>query len=437
MKKIISLILAVLFILTFAGCSQPGKDGNTPYIQNGFWYVDGVSTGVKAQGEDGATPTITIDKDGYWVINGVKSEYKATGSSTGATSSINVFLPDEYDIAVNDNFQLFYRGVVQAVNPYNYDITVTCEKGKAYPRYFEWKPETADVGKSYTLKMTVRDDNGNLLGSDTTKLNVRKIKTTGVEKQNVICIGDSLTQRGYWSDELYRRLAQTGGSPAGLGLNYFNFIGTQKKSSNLVGHEGYSGRHWEWFCGVDSPFYDSSKKDISFKSYCQKNGYEDIDVVYMLLTWNRQGYPYNTFDITKGQFVYATKMIDKLHQEYPNAIIRCMGIQMPSQCGGMGYMYGSNGGYSEDYGMLVSAMRYNAALEDFCQQAKYKNFVKYVDVAGQFDTDYNMPSSDKPVNNRNDSVKEQIGTDGVHPSLPGFYQIADAAFRSMCEVFSA
>ena len=163
MKKIISLILAVLFILTFAGCSQPGKDGNTPYIQNGFWYVDGVNTGVKAQGEDGATPTITIDNEGYWVINGVKSEYKATGSTTGATTNINVFLPDEYDIAVNDNFQLFYRGVVQAVNPYNYDITVTCQKGNAYPRYFEWKPETADVGKSYTLTMTVRDDNGNLL----------------------------------------------------------------------------------------------------------------------------------------------------------------------------------------------------------------------------------------------------------------------------------
>ena len=187
-------------------------------------------------------------------------------------------------------------------------------------------------------------------------------------------------------------------------------------------------------CGKESPFYDSALGDISFKSYCTKNGFSGVDIVYFLLTWNGQGVSYNTFDITKGHFVYAAKMIDTLHKEYPNAIVRCMGIQMPSQCGGMGYIYGANGGYSEDYGMLVTAMNYNAALEDFCQQSKYKSFVKYVDVAGQFDTEYNMPAADKPVNNRSE-VTEKSGTDGVHPSLSGYYQIADAAFRSLCEIF--
>lgn len=36
--------------------SLKGEDGNTPYIQDGYWYIDGVSTGVKAQGKDGVTP---------------------------------------------------------------------------------------------------------------------------------------------------------------------------------------------------------------------------------------------------------------------------------------------------------------------------------------------------------------------------------------------
>ena len=49
-----------------------------------------------------------------------------TSPTTSETNSINVFLADEYELVVNDNFQLFYRGVVQAVNPYNYDISVTC-----------------------------------------------------------------------------------------------------------------------------------------------------------------------------------------------------------------------------------------------------------------------------------------------------------------------
>ena len=82
----------------------PGKDGangKTPYIQDGYWYIDGINTGVKAEGvdgtdgtdgapgqngtdgkpgEDGKTPTIEISDDGYWVINGVKTEYKAIGT---------------------------------------------------------------------------------------------------------------------------------------------------------------------------------------------------------------------------------------------------------------------------------------------------------------------------------------------------------------------
>lgn len=40
-----------------------GADGKTPYIQDGYWYIDGVSTGVKAEGVDG--------KDGYTPIKGV------------------------------------------------------------------------------------------------------------------------------------------------------------------------------------------------------------------------------------------------------------------------------------------------------------------------------------------------------------------------------
>ena len=33
---------------------QDGQDGNTPYIQDGYWYINGVNTNVKAVGTDGA-----------------------------------------------------------------------------------------------------------------------------------------------------------------------------------------------------------------------------------------------------------------------------------------------------------------------------------------------------------------------------------------------
>ena len=74
-------------------------------------------------------------------------------------------------------------------------------------------------------------------------------------------------------------------------------------------------------------------------------------------------------------------------------------------------------------------------MEALCKLDKYNDFVKYVDIAGQFDTEYNMPATEKPVNNRNDTT-EVVGSNGVHPSVSGYYQIADAVFRSLCQVFA-
>ncbi len=60
-----------------------GQDGHTPYIQDGYWYINGTNTGVKATGNngtngaDGKTPYI---QDGYWYIDGENTGVKAVGS---------------------------------------------------------------------------------------------------------------------------------------------------------------------------------------------------------------------------------------------------------------------------------------------------------------------------------------------------------------------
>ena len=68
-----------------------GKDGHTPSVtigSDGYWYIDGVNTEIKAtgengedgqDGEDGHTPQITINSAGYWVIDGVETSIKAEG----------------------------------------------------------------------------------------------------------------------------------------------------------------------------------------------------------------------------------------------------------------------------------------------------------------------------------------------------------------------
>ena len=81
------------------------------------------------------------------------------------------------------------------MDPYGYYIKVTCSKGKTFPRYYEWNPTAEDVG-TYTLTMSVYDNNKKLLGTDKTKLIVKAAQAP-TEKINVLCIGDSLTAGGY------------------------------------------------------------------------------------------------------------------------------------------------------------------------------------------------------------------------------------------------
>lgn len=75
------------FDITVTGIPQ--IDINT----NGYWTIDGVSTGQKAQGDDGATPTIN-SSDKHWYINGVDTNVVAEGQDgndgqNGITPSID------------------------------------------------------------------------------------------------------------------------------------------------------------------------------------------------------------------------------------------------------------------------------------------------------------------------------------------------------------
>ena len=91
-KFLVALILS--FAFAFAGCrltldggnpgeqgepgvaGEPGQNGDDASRltlgEDGYWYVDGVSTGIKA------TPDVIIGEDGYWYVDGVNTGIKAT-----------------------------------------------------------------------------------------------------------------------------------------------------------------------------------------------------------------------------------------------------------------------------------------------------------------------------------------------------------------------
>lgn len=157
-------------------------------------------------------------------------------------NAVSIKLPEQYALVVGDTFELFYKGIVNAVNPDLFDVRVTCAKGNAYTKRYVWTPTAADVG-SHALTVELYGINHNLLATKTIQLVVKNKATSPAAPVNVLCVGDSLTTGGSWVAEFQRRLIATGGTPAGDGLTNINFIGT--RDNGTVRYEGYGGWKFE------------------------------------------------------------------------------------------------------------------------------------------------------------------------------------------------
>ena len=119
-----------------------------------------------------------------------------------------------------------------------------------------------------------------------------------------------------------------------------------------------------------------------------------------------------------------------LRKDYPNARVRIMGLLLCSVNGGVGTSYGAQLPCCDDYGTARFVMALNQAYEAWTKEPEYRDFMEFVNLSAQFDVDNNMPSMLKPVNTRSKQT-EVIGTNGAHPLLEGYLQIADAVYRDM------
>ena len=179
----------------------------------------------------------------------------------------------------------------------------------------------------------------------------------------------------------------------------------------------------------ENPLWDSAQNKFTFEPYVDMYGNGSIDVLYVLLSWNGQSaWKSYSASATTGQIGYAKTFINKLHEEYPNAKVKVLGLQMPSPYGGLGQNYGTNT-YTQRFGLFVCAWNYNKALQDLCNLDAYSDFCEFVDVATQFDSENNMPGGQSKANKRN-TVTYYQQTNGVHPSNPGYFQIADVVYRN-------
>lgn len=156
-------------------------------------------------------------------------------------NKVKLTLPDKFELVVGDTFELFYKGFILAKNPYNYNLNIECAKGNAYSKRYIYTPTSSDVG-SYTMTISLKDDNDNILDSKQVILNVNNIPSNPSSMKNILCIGDSLTSNGFYVNELYRRLTASDGVPMGYGLTNVSCVGTV--TNGTVNYEGYGG--WTW-----------------------------------------------------------------------------------------------------------------------------------------------------------------------------------------------
>lgn len=182
-----------------------------------------------------------------------------------------------------------------------------------------------------------------------------------------------------------------------------------------------------------SPFLDKETKTIDFKKYCKNHGYDGIDAVYILLGYNglhESKVPLSEF--CKKIVDDGKTLVDMIHRDYPEAKVKVIGVQVPSVTGGMA-QYGAKLPYCDTYGMTRFAMDLGLSYEAWTKEEGYCDFMEYINLSGQFDSDHVFPEAPKCVNVRCKQT-EMVGTNGLHPNLEGYLQVADAVVRNMVKM---
>jgi len=177
---------------------------------------------------------------------------------------------------------------------------------------------------------------------------------------------------------------------------------------------------YEYILG--NPFFNPQTKMLDFKYYIQKNALPTPDIIFTFLTGNGLYIPYD--DTFSNHKTYAPQFIKRLHDDFPNALIGIMGVEMPCPNGGVTSCYGASGYYHDWYGYACTVFNYDEWLESLTGLLEFKDYTFYLDVKASFDAEFNYPTELRAVNKRSD-VYEKIGTNGLHPSIRGYYQIGD------------
>ena len=245
MKKFLLVLISILLLLSISSCEGKPTDSKTPYIQDGYWYIDGVNTGVKAvgvdgkdgingadgadgidgvDGQNGKTPYI---QNGYWYFDGVNTGVKAEGidgkdgtNGTDGKDGISI-----HNIAINERGQLVITlSDGTQLPPLEISNTIVNSENvkivqAATAAYTDYVAQNRDFLTRYMIyehnSHFVAFENGNIIGifENTTEAAVALVGNlnnhhiveslsegmylvldiTDYRNKKIVCIGDSVT----------------------------------------------------------------------------------------------------------------------------------------------------------------------------------------------------------------------------------------------------
>ena len=220
-----------------------------------------------------------------------------------------VRLANTYYLTVGDTFQLFYEGVIRSFDALGCGINVLCEKGDAYPRYWQFTPTAEDVG-SYSLTIQLRRTDGTVYSTGKTTVVVEAPPSYDADvTYNLLCFGDSLTANGTWAAEGIRRLvgsATTGYSgPDSLRIPHLNL--------SSYGSKTVSSGEVKFLKDVDQPI----------------QGYDVLIVEDIVDSGRTLSYLRSNFESRKPASIRVCCLLDKKERREVDVQVDYVGFEIP------------------------------------------------------------------------------------------------------------
>ena len=330
-----------------------------------------------------------------------------------------IIFPSECYAVVGSEFNIYYENVLVCDDINNYSVCpfiypYTNITYDVFSDRLRIVPTDSMVG-TYTVRFTIKKKNQEVFAESIYKksITLHIIPKSALTGKNVIFIGDSLTNAGYYPYEIQEVLSESGVTSLGTRIST-PWIGNVQKSINHEGRGGWSAMDYtslQSSDGVPNAFWNPSTSAFDFSYYMTQQGYPRPDIVFLNLGTNGVEQPDNTVTAIKG-------MIASIHA-YDSTIPVLVSLITPPATQD-GFTYASHGSFALKFEIYQRKLNeryiaeFDGVMTNVYVSPVYFNLDRYHDFNTQ----------QFPVSARNPELVT-LQTNNIHPSQYGYYKFAD------------